>query len=264
MRSWYTIRALAEGAELTIYDEIGACGVSAKAFLDAVGAIPDEQRITLRINSPGGSVFDAVAIHNALRRHPAGVTVWIDGIAASAASYIAMAGDDVVMPANAFLMIHDPSGMVLGTADDMRAMAEALEKIKTSLVAGYAGMALLGSAWPVPLAMAVAMACSFFVQSGEGAVYAIVPLVKKRVSGQISGLVGAYGNVGAVVFLTSLLYVSPSTFFLIIAGASVVGTVLVRWLPEPADSFAADLVGEVPDTAPAPGLVPVQLAPAGG
>ena len=109
-----------------------------KSFLDEIGALPDEQRITLRINSPGGSVFDAVAIHNALKRHPAGVTVWIDGIAASAASYIAMAGDEVVMPANAFLMIHDPSGMVLGTADDMRAMAEALDKIKTSLVAGYA------------------------------------------------------------------------------------------------------------------------------
>ncbi|UOM36647.1 head maturation protease, ClpP-related [Acuticoccus sp. I52.16.1] len=138
MRSWYTIRALAESAEVAIYDEIGAFGVSAKAFLDELGGLPDEQRITLRINSPGGSVFDAVAIHNALKRHPAGVTVWIDGIAASAASYIAMAGDEVVMPANAFLMIHDPSGMVLGTAGDMRAMAEALDKIKTSLVAGYA------------------------------------------------------------------------------------------------------------------------------
>ncbi|WP_075223194.1 head maturation protease, ClpP-related [Acuticoccus yangtzensis] len=138
MRSWYTIRALAESAEVAIYDEIGAFGISAKTFLDELGALPDEQRITLRINSPGGSVFDAVAIHNALKRHPAGVTVWIDGIAASAASYIAMAGDEVVMPANAFLMIHDPSGMVLGTADDMRAMAEALDKIKTSLVAGYA------------------------------------------------------------------------------------------------------------------------------
>ena len=138
MRSWYTIRALVESAEVAIYDEIGAFGVSAKAFLDEIGALPDEQRITLRINSPGGSVFDAVAIYNALRRHPSGVTVWIDGIAASAASYIAMAGDEVVMPANAFLMIHDPSGMVLGTADDMRAMAEALDKIKTSLVAGYA------------------------------------------------------------------------------------------------------------------------------
>ena len=78
-----------------------------------------------------------MAIYNALKRHAGPVSVWIDGIAASAASYIAMAGDEVVMPENAFLMIHDPSGVVMGTADDMRAMAEALDKIKGSLVAGY-------------------------------------------------------------------------------------------------------------------------------
>ena len=138
MRSWYAIRARAEGAEVSIYDEIGAYGVSAKSFLDELGALPDDGPLTLRLNSPGGSVFDAVAIYNALKRHAGPVSVWIDGIAASAASYVAMAGDEVVMPENAFLMIHDPSGVVFGTADDMRAMAEALEKIKGSLVAGYA------------------------------------------------------------------------------------------------------------------------------
>ena len=137
MRSWYAIRARAEGAEVSIYDEIGAYGVSAKSFLDELGALPDDGPLTLRLNSPGGSVFDAVAIYNALKRHAGPVSVWIDGIAASAASYIAMAGDEVVMPENAFLMIHDPSGFVMGTADDMRAMAEALDKIKGSLVAGY-------------------------------------------------------------------------------------------------------------------------------
>ena len=137
MRSWYAIRARAEGAEVSIYDEIGAYGVSAKSFLDELGALPDDGPLTLRLNSPGGSVFDAVAIYNALKRHAGPVSVWIDGIAASAASYIAMAGDEVVMPENAFLMIHDPSGFVMGTAEDMRAMAEALDKIKGSLVAGY-------------------------------------------------------------------------------------------------------------------------------
>ena len=137
MRSWYAIRARAEGAEVSIYDEIGAYGVSAKSFLDELGALPDDGPLTLRLNSPGGSVFDAVAIYNALKRHAGPVSVWIDGIAASAASYVAMAGDEVVMPENAFLMIHDPSGLVMGTADDMRAMAEALDKIKGSLVAGY-------------------------------------------------------------------------------------------------------------------------------
>ncbi|MDZ4119723.1 head maturation protease, ClpP-related [Phaeovulum sp.] len=138
MNSWYTIRAESTGAEVVIYDEIGAYGVSAKGFLAELGALPDATPIALRINSPGGSVFDAVAIYNAIKRHSGMVTVWIDGIAASAASYIAMAGDEVVMPENAFLMIHDPAGMVMGTATDMRAMAEALDKIKGSLLQGYA------------------------------------------------------------------------------------------------------------------------------
>jgi len=138
MQSWYTIRARDEGAELLIYDEIGAYGVSAKSFLAELAALPAGAPLELRLNSPGGSVFDAVAIYNALQRHEGTVTVTIDGIAASAASYIAMAGDTVVMPENAFLMIHDPSGMVMGNAGDMRSMAEALDKIAGSLVRGYA------------------------------------------------------------------------------------------------------------------------------
>jgi len=143
MTSWYTIRArgpgaAAERAEISIYDEIGAYGVSAKGFLAELGALPDAVPIDLRLNSPGGSVFDAVAIHNALQRHAGSVTVWIDGIAASAASYIAMAGDEIVMPENAFLMIHDPAGLVMGTAADMREMAGTLDKIAGSMVRGYA------------------------------------------------------------------------------------------------------------------------------
>jgi ATP-dependent Clp protease protease subunit len=138
MASWYAIRARGTGAEVAIYDEIGAYGVSAKGFLAELGALPEGAPVDLRLNSPGGSVFDAVAIHNALKRHEGTVTVWIDGIAASAASYIAMAGDEIVMPENAFLMIHNPAGLVMGTAEDMRAMAEALDKVKGSLVSGYA------------------------------------------------------------------------------------------------------------------------------
>jgi ATP-dependent protease ClpP protease subunit len=138
MKSWYTIRARASGAEVLIYDEIGAYGVTAKGFLAELGALPNDAALDLRLNSPGGSVFDAVAIFNALKRHAGEITVWIDGIAASAASYIAMAGDSVVMPQNAFLMIHDPSGLVMGTAEDMRSTAEALDKVKGSLIMGYA------------------------------------------------------------------------------------------------------------------------------
>ncbi|MGC9371378.1 MAG: head maturation protease, ClpP-related [Paracoccaceae bacterium] len=138
MKSWYTIRARDGGAELLIYDEIGAYGVSAKGFLAELGALADDAAIDLRLNSPGGSIFDAVAIHNALSRHAGTVTVWIDGIAASAASYVAMAGDAIVMPENAFLMIHDPSGLVMGTASDMREMAGTLDKIAGSMLRGYA------------------------------------------------------------------------------------------------------------------------------
>lgn len=138
MKSWYTIRARGTGAEVLIYDEIGAYGVSAKGFLAELGALPDDAPIDLRLNSPGGSVFDAVAIYNALTRHAGTITVWIDGIAASAASYIAMAGDEIVMPENAFLMIHDPSGIVMGTAVDMRDMAGTLDKIAASMTRGYA------------------------------------------------------------------------------------------------------------------------------
>lgn len=138
MKNWYTIRARGTGAEVLIYDEIGAYGVSAKGFLAELGALPNGVPIDLRLNSPGGSVFDAVAIYNALQRHDGTITVWIDGVAASAASYVAMAGDEIVMPANAFLMIHDPSGLVMGTAADMREMADTMDKIAGGMVRGYA------------------------------------------------------------------------------------------------------------------------------
>jgi ATP-dependent protease ClpP protease subunit len=137
MSHWYQFRAQAGGPEIVIYDEIGAFGIPAKSFLDELKALGPIAELTVRINSPGGAVFDGVAIYNALKRHDARVTVWIDGIAASIASMIAMAGDEVVMPDNAMLMLHDPSGLVMGTAADMRGMAEALDKMKAGMVAAY-------------------------------------------------------------------------------------------------------------------------------
>jgi ATP-dependent Clp endopeptidase proteolytic subunit ClpP len=136
-RRWYQFRAQDRGAEIVIYVEIGAFGLPAKAFLDELKALGPVAELTVRINSPGGSVFDGVAIYNALKRHDARVTVWVDGIAASIASMIAMAGDDVVMPENAMLVLHDPSGLVAGTAADMRAMADALDRMKAGMVAAY-------------------------------------------------------------------------------------------------------------------------------
>ena len=83
------------------------------------------------------------------------------------------------------------------------------------------------------------MACSFFVQSGEGAVFAMVPLVKRRLTGQVAGMAGAYGNVGAVAFLTVLSFVTPQVFFLVIAGAAIFTLVAVAlFLEEPKGQMA--------------------------
>src|SRR5580765_6315264 len=102
MRQWFTMKAADDkSAEIVIYDEIGKSfwneeAVSAKSFLDDLNALGDVDTITLRINSPGGDIFDGVAIHNAIKNHKAKVTAHVDGIAASAASYIAMAADRIV------------------------------------------------------------------------------------------------------------------------------------------------------------------------
>jgi len=137
MQTWYSMRAADSGAEILFYDEIGGWGVTAKAFADDLKALGDVRAITLRINSPGGDGFTGQVIHNTLRRHPAKVTAYVDGLAASAASIIAMAGDEIVMPENAMMVIHDPAALVAGGADDMRKMAGALDRIKEAMVGIY-------------------------------------------------------------------------------------------------------------------------------
>ncbi|MET3969104.1 head maturation protease, ClpP-related [Bradyrhizobium sp. S3.9.1] len=146
MRQWFTMKAEDKTAEIVIYDEIGKSWwgedtVSAKQFLDDLTALGDVDAITLRVNSPGGDVFDGVAIHNSLKNHKATVTAHVDGIAASAASFIVMAADKVVMPSNAFLLIHGASGLSWGNADDMRAVADDLDRIDQSLTATYVARA---------------------------------------------------------------------------------------------------------------------------
>lgn len=101
------------------------------------------------------------------------------------------------------------------------------------LAAGYLAMGMINSSWPIALAVLLCMTCSFFVQGGEGAVFAIVPLIKRRMTGQIAGMAGAYGNVGAVVYLTILSYVEYSTFFYMIGATALVGLVAVMFLAEP-------------------------------
>ncbi len=101
------------------------------------------------------------------------------------------------------------------------------------LTCGYLLMSQITGSWPLLLALLATMCCSFFVQSGEGAVFAMVPLIQRRLTGQIAGMVGAYGNVGAVIFLTALSFMDASSFFLVIAGSSAVTLVALTFLREP-------------------------------
>ncbi|WOH35962.1 NarK family nitrate/nitrite MFS transporter [Thalassotalea fonticola] len=109
--------------------------------------------------------------------------------------------------------------------------------LTAGLALGYLTMSAIDSSWPLALAVIAAMACSFFVQAGEGAVFAAVPLIKRRLTGQIAGMTGAYGNVGAVVYLTVLSMVSYQQFFLVIAGTAVVGFITLLFMEEPKGSM---------------------------
>ncbi|MBV1883098.1 MAG: MFS transporter [Pseudomonadales bacterium] len=111
---------------------------------------------------------------------------------------------------------------------------------KTSLVILLAGAAIgffvmsqINGEWPVALAVIVMMMCSFFLGSAAGCVFAVVPLIKRRLTGQIAGMVGAYGNIGAVLFLTIFSFVSPSVFFMVIAGGIAFAAVCALFLEEP-------------------------------
>ena len=110
--------------------------------------------------------------------------------------------------------------------------------LTAGLAVGYFVMSSIDSSWPLALAVIAAMACSFFVQAGEGAVFAAVPLIKRRLTGQIAGMTGAYGNVGAVVYLTVLSMVDYQTFFLVIACTALVGFVTLLLMEEPKGSIA--------------------------
>ena len=113
--------------------------MSAKEFAAALDDLDDDtEEIRLHINSPGGSVFEGIAMMNALRNHPARIVATVDGIAASAASFLAVSADELVMSRNSELMIHDAWGLVIGNATDMREMAELLDKFSDNIASIYA------------------------------------------------------------------------------------------------------------------------------
>lgn len=136
-------KAKGSRGEIWLYDQIGASffgdGITAKSFQKELAALGKVTTINLRINSPGGDVFDGFAIYNQLKQHPASIEVDVDGVAASISSIIAMAADQgkLRMAKNAMMMIHDPQGGVYGNADEMLRVASLLGQVKGNLAQTY-------------------------------------------------------------------------------------------------------------------------------
>lgn len=139
-RSWYEIAAAVDDddrAVVRIYDEISYWGVSADQFARDLAQV-SASTIEVQINSPGGDVFDGLAIFNALRTHEARVVTRVDGLAASAASVIAQAGDERVIVDGAQMMIHEAWGVAVGPASEMREFADLLDRQNQNIAAIYA------------------------------------------------------------------------------------------------------------------------------
>jgi ATP-dependent protease ClpP protease subunit len=153
-RSWYTLTDLRASSgettsDLYIYDEIGGWGVCATDLIRDLMSLTSDN-IRIRINSPGGDVFEGLAIYNALSIHPANVSTYVEGVAASAASFIALAGDTRTFAKYATGMVHNPSSGMWGESKDLRKMADLLDKIADTLARLYAERAPAGgdaAAW---------------------------------------------------------------------------------------------------------------------
>lgn len=148
-KKFWSMKALDNKAgEVLLYGEISDVSwwgdeVTPKQFKEDLDALGDVETIKVFINSPGGDVFAGQAIYSMLKRHKAQVHVYIDGLAASIASLIAMAGDKVVMPANAMMMIHNPWTLAVGNANDFRKLADDLDKIRDSMITAYGSRSAL-------------------------------------------------------------------------------------------------------------------------
>lgn len=134
---WYSITNLGQNAaEIWVYAEIGGWGITADGLVSELAAL-NVAEIVVHLNSPGGDVFDGIAIMNALRDHPANVTVKVDALAASIASIIAQAGNKIIMGRNSMMMIHNASGFAMGESKDLRKMADLLEATTDNLADVY-------------------------------------------------------------------------------------------------------------------------------
>jgi ATP-dependent protease ClpP protease subunit len=148
-RSWFKVSNLggergtgtvSNAARVDIYEEIGGWGVTAQDFADALRAV-DASEVHLHVNSPGGSVFDGLAIFNSIAAHPARFVGYVDGLAASAASFIIQACDEIEMNKGSMMMLHDAIAMTWGNAFDHRDSADLLDKVGSSIASVYASRA---------------------------------------------------------------------------------------------------------------------------
>jgi len=132
-------------------------------------------------------------------------------------------------------LVSRPTG---GHLSDTIGRRKTLSVLIAGLTLGYLLLSQIDSEWYIPFAVLATMICSFFVQAGEGAVFAVVPLIQRRMTGQIAGMAGAYGNVGAVCYLTVLSFVDYSTFFLVIGASAALVFLLIQFMDEPSGKIA--------------------------
>lgn len=145
IKDFLNIKNLDEKAELHFYGEIVSdewekwsdLDTCPEDVLNYLSEIEDYKKLDIYINSGGGSVFAGLGIYNILKRHKGRKTVYVDGLAGSIASIIAMVGDEIIVPSNSFIMIHKPLCGVCGNANDMREMADTLDRIEEGLINTY-------------------------------------------------------------------------------------------------------------------------------
>jgi len=136
-------------------------------------------------------------------------------------------------------LVMRPAG---GWISDRFGRKRSLVIIMAGLGVGYLFMSFIDSSWTVAAAVAVTVFCSIFVNAGNGAVFAVIPLVKRRLTGQIAGMAGAFGNVGGVAFLTVLSFAAPSVFFLVIGGSAVVVLIAVLFFLEEPEGHMTEVL----------------------
>jgi ATP-dependent Clp protease, protease subunit len=137
-KAWFTAKNAGKGVgEIRLFNDIGDFGVTAMDFANELDSLGDVATLKIAISSNGGDVSQGTAIFNILNRHKARKVVTIEGLAASMASVIAMAGDEVVMPSNAMMMIHNPWGVTMGEADQMKSFGDALQTMQDNIADAY-------------------------------------------------------------------------------------------------------------------------------